>query len=82
MDLPKPLSPTVRFIRHLDMNTLCGIFELVRLAWISRFRLKGPYWVWRTQTAFGRGVPADRVELLRSILEYGRWVHRMRRDMK
>lgn len=64
------------------MSTICGILQLVRLAWISRFRFKGPYWTWRMQTAFGRGMPSDRLELIRSVLEYGRWVHRLRRDTK
>lgn len=64
------------------MSTFFGIFELFRLAWISRFRMIGPYWTWRMQTAFGRGIPADRMELIKSVLEYGRWVYLMRRGMK
>jgi len=46
---------------------------------ISRFRFKGPYWQWRHETAFGRGVPESRVELVASVWMYGRWVYRMRR---
>ncbi len=60
------------------LETLGGVYELVRLAFLTRFRLRGPYWKWRLHTAFGRGYPAKK-ELVRSVLEYGRWVHRMRR---
>lgn len=61
------------------IDTLGGLYELLRLAVISRFRFSGAYWQWRLQTAFGRGYPASRAELLRSILDYGRWVYRTRR---
>jgi hypothetical protein len=60
------------------LDTLGGIWQLARLAVISGFRFKGPYWQWRLHTAFGKGYPS-RGELIRSVLEYGRWVHRMRR---
>lgn len=60
-------------------DTLGGIWQLARLAVLTRFRFKGPYWQWRLHTAFGRGYPA-KGELMRSVLEYGRWVHRMRRN--
>jgi len=29
-------------------------------------------------TAFGRGLPESRAELLRSVIEYARWMARMR----
>lgn len=61
------------------VETLCGVWELARLAIITRLRFGGPYWKWRMHTAFGRGMPATRGELVRSVLEYGRWVYRMRR---
>lgn len=59
-------------------ETLGGVYELTRLAFITRFRFRGDYWRWRLHTAFGRGYP-PRAELIRSVLEYGRWVRRMRR---
>lgn len=59
-------------------DTCCGLLELLRLGVITRFRFRGGYWSWRMQTAFGRGHPA-RAELLRSILDYGIWIHRTRR---
>lgn len=59
-------------------ETVGGIYQLARLGVVTGFRFRGPYWQWRLQTAFGRGYP-PRGELLRSVLEYGRWVHRMRR---
>jgi hypothetical protein len=54
-------------------------YELARLAVLTRFRFRGPYWRWRTHTAFGRGYPRSRLELVRAVLAYGRWVRRMRR---
>ncbi len=66
------------------MTTLCdtigGLYQLARLAVITRFRFKGPYWRWRMETAFGRGYPASRRETVRAVLAYARWMHRMRRD--
>lgn len=61
------------------LDTLCGLYQLGRLAALSRFRFKGPYWSWRLNTAFGAGYPSSRTELLRALLAYGAWVHRMRR---
>ncbi|MEC9373598.1 MAG: hypothetical protein VYC34_07130 [Planctomycetota bacterium] len=58
-----------------------AVYELIRLGWITRFRFKGPYWRWRMHTAFGRGFPESRWEMLRMLLAYGRWMHRMRRSM-
>lgn len=61
------------------LDTLGGLCQLARLGVLTRFRFRGPYWQWRLHTAFGRGYPPRR-ELVRSVLEYGRWMHRMRRD--
>jgi hypothetical protein len=61
------------------LTLLGGFYQLARLAVISRFRFTGPYWTWRMHTAFGAGYPASRWELVRSVIEYGCWVHRMRR---
>lgn len=58
-------------------DTLGGLYQLARLGVLTRFRFRGPYWQWRLHTAFGRGYPPRR-ELLRSILDYGRWMHRMK----
>ena len=59
-------------------DTLGALYQLLRLGLITGIRFRGPYWAWRLQTAFGRGYPQSRLELVRSVLEYGRWVHRMR----
>lgn len=59
-------------------DTLGGVYELARLGVVSRFRFRGAYWSWRMHTAFGRGYPANRAELVKAVLEYGRWAHRMR----
>lgn len=61
------------------VEILGGVWELVRLAVLTRLRFGGPYWTWRLHTAFGRGYPASKRELLLAVLAYGRWVHRMRR---
>jgi len=58
---------------------LCGLWQLLRLGVLTKFRMRGPYWKWRMHTAFGRGYPATKTELVRSILEYGVWMHTMRR---
>jgi hypothetical protein len=60
-------------------DTFWAIYELARLGAISGFRVRGRYWAWRMHTAFGRGYPASRRELVRSVLAYGRWMHQMRR---
>lgn len=60
------------------IDTIGGLYELLRLGVITRFRLRGPYWQWRLHTAFGRGYP-PRAEMIASVLEYGRWVYRTRR---
>ncbi len=59
-------------------ETLGGLYELARLAALSGFRLRGRFWTWRLHTAFGRGYPESRIELLRAVVAYGRWVWRMR----
>jgi hypothetical protein len=66
------------------MDTIGGLYQLARLGAVTGFRFRGEYWTWRWHTAFGRGGPGGpgtmgRWEMLRSILDYGRWVHRVRR---
>jgi hypothetical protein len=65
---------------RLLIDTLTGLCDLARLALISRLNFKGPYWRWRLHTAFGRGHP-PRPEMTRGILDYARWIRRMRRLM-
>jgi hypothetical protein len=61
------------------LTWILGSCELFRLAAASRFRVRGAYWSWRWHTAFGRGLPASRMELLVAAVRYGRWMGRMRR---
>lgn len=61
------------------LDSAGGVWELLRLGLMTGFRLRGPYWQWRLHTAFGRGRPAGRFAYQRALLEYGRWVHVMRR---
>jgi len=63
------------------LDTLGGLWQLALLACKTRFRLTGPYWTWRMETAFGsdrRRWPPRRQRLL-AILDYARWIHRMKR---
>lgn len=75
------MSPALHSAKgmRLILDNIFAVYELVRLAAISRCRFRGPYWRWRLHTAFGRGYPASRLELVRALLAYGRWMHRMRR---
>ena len=61
------------------LANLGAVYELARLGVLTRFRFRGPYWQWRMHTAFGRGYPRSRLELVRGVLAYGRWMRRMRR---
>lgn len=61
------------------LANLGAVYELARLGVLTRFRFRGPYWQWRMHTAFGRGYPPSRLELVRAVLAYGRWMRRMRR---
>ena len=62
-------------------ETLGGLWELGWLAVKTRFRLRGAYWRWRQETAFGRdpSLRPSRWQRLCAILDYGRWVYRMKR---
>ena len=64
------------------IETIGGVWELVRLVVASRLRLRSGYWRWRYETAFG-GDPSQRPPLparCRALLDYGRWVYRMKRE--
>jgi len=61
------------------LDLIGGLYQLARLAVISGFKLRGKYWSWRNHTAFGAGYPVNRADLIRAVLEYGIWVHRMRK---
>jgi len=63
------------------IETISGLWHLARLAARSGFRLRGPYWRWRMETAFGtrRDERLSRADRCRAILAYARWVHRMKR---
>ena len=53
----------------------------LRLAIATRFRLRGAYWRWRMETAFGtdRSKCPDRKQMVRLAIEYAAWTTRMRR---
>lgn len=63
------------------VETIGGVWELGRIAAASRFRMRGGYWRWRDETAFGSD-PSARPGAgarWRAVLDYGRWVYRMKR---
>jgi hypothetical protein len=66
-------------MRHL-LDTLGGLYQLARLAVITGFRFRGPYWQWRMHTAYSHQRP-PRATMLHDILNYARWVHQMRQRM-
>lgn len=72
-------------MHHLTLADTCrALLALARLGVQTRFRMRGAYWRWRMETAFGND-PArmpPRSERIRSIIEYGAWVHRMRAMMR
>lgn len=57
-----------------------GLWVLVSLAWISRFRFSSSYWTWRKQTAFPTNDPQrGRFPVIRLTLDYAQWAWRLRR---
>ncbi|MDA1008081.1 MAG: hypothetical protein O2800_03630 [Planctomycetota bacterium] len=60
-----------------SIRALCA---LARLAISTKLRLRGRYWTWRKETAFGKdqGVSLPAHERRRALIEYGDWVARMR----
>ena len=65
-------------------ETIAGLYELLQLAVRTRYSSRNPYWQWRLETAFGadRDAMPSRWQRLRAMIEYGRWVHRMKRWMR
>ena len=63
------------------VETIGGFWYLFLLAAKTRFRLRGPYWKWRHETAFGtdRARMPSRRDRCRAIVGYARWVYRMKR---
>ena len=68
--------------RWLDacVDVVGSLWVLATMAIASGFRLRSPYWKWRMATAFPVGsVPASKLKLALSGLEYARWAWRIRR---
>lgn len=62
------------------LRAMRGAWNLLLLAFSTRFRLRGAYWTWRRETGFGTD-PArmpGAAEQRRAMLEYGEWVGQMR----
>ena len=65
------------------LDRIGAAWSLFRLGWQSRFRMRGAYWTWRNETAFGNGslpqpTPAEK---RRAMWHYAAWVWRMRRHL-
>ena len=63
------------------MDTLGGLWELAWLALRTGYHPHNAYWKWRNETAFGteESNTLSRIERWRSILEFGRWLYRIKR---
>lgn len=61
------------------IDTIGGLYELARQVCLTRGNLRGKYWSWRRYTAMGPGPTIPRHEHRRAMLEYGRWIWRLRR---
>ncbi|MCP3904231.1 MAG: hypothetical protein GY715_11420 [Planctomycetes bacterium] len=63
------------------IDTLGGLWELALLGARTGFRIRGPYWRWRIETAFGSdpGRRPPRRQRVHAVLEYARWIYRMKR---
>ena len=86
-------APSVRILNHASEAVPLLLAEVRALAarpgrpllgFATGFRLRGKYWSWRMETAFGadrsKWPPAH--ERRRAALEYGAWVGSMRRMMR
>ena len=66
------------------IELLGGLWALCAIALRTGFRpSRHPYWKWREETAFGteaRQQPSA-AERRHVLLDFGRWVYRMRRRM-
>ena len=53
----------------------------IRLGFSTRFRVRGAYWRWRHETAFGNDAARHpgRIETIRLAIDYAAWTTRMRR---
>ncbi len=58
-----------------------ALIGFLRLAIATRFRLRGAYWTWRSETAFGSDPTKQpgRMSMMRMAIEYAAWTTRMRR---
>ncbi len=78
---PQAIVGTLACEYSVLMHALRGIWNLALLGAKSGFRLRGRYWTWRMETAFGADrskwpSPAAR---RKAAIEYGAWVGEMRR---
>ncbi|MBC22925.1 MAG: hypothetical protein CMJ32_03275 [Phycisphaerae bacterium] len=82
MPVAWPLRRSARYNHGMKpWPILTSAWELLLLAAGSGFRMNNRYWKWRHETAFGSDPakwpsPAQR---RRVIMEYGRWVHQIKR---
>lgn len=58
---------------------LRGVAGLLMVGAQTRFRLRGAYWSWRRETAFGHASRPGVAQEWREALAYGAWAWKMRR---
>ena len=60
---------------------LDALIGFIRLGFATRFRVRGAYWQWRHETAFGKDPDRQpgRMETIRLAIDYAAWTTRMRR---
>lgn len=68
-------------MRTTPLQKALGAWQLLRLYLLARGRTNSGYLAWRKETAFGTdpGLMPPFGERLGQMLDYGYWVHRMRR---
>ncbi len=64
------------------VDTLGGLWELGVLVVRSRFRLRGPYWRWRHETAFGTSAAARPTRWRRVLAVLGYEAGFVHRDLQ
>jgi hypothetical protein len=64
---------------HNLLTLPIALYTLARLGIATNFRLRGKYWTWRWQTAWGSGEQPSSKQKWAAALEYARWVAKMKR---
>jgi hypothetical protein len=73
----------IELLDWLRRRVIAAVSAL-RLGFATGFRLRGAYWRWRLETAFGTdpGRMPDARERREAMVDYLVWTHRMRKLMR